>query len=437
MSSPTSGGPWCASGAMGWAISKTCALRGMQCALDVNPSMRNPLSRAPRRTKKYCRNCEKDGYLATDAACPQRKLFAKHAKAAQGHQSRSAIQTGKNVKSSSQSKDLSKDRSGSRKQQKACSKSRPSSKLPDSGGHLSTSQASPVSYASITSGAQKTLKRTSRFSPRYEEEIAKELEQIDMETEVSTRDFDNTLSRLQKQLSEIERSIDAARTRFDQKLKERNEQKLVLQHRLAEWKEERMLIDQAKRRHSLSTRRGSAPPPKNTWPHTKNGGKLKNPPQEPSKEETGGSVEVVPQAYHAPEWITQFVNNTRAQDRLLVGGDFNAPHQNWGYDRNSERGCILLEEVEAAGVILANDLDYPTRRALHSGQRDSTPDLIWTTPGLVYDWRCGADPMGSDHYPIWIEVEAKDTGQKKRMTSAVDWDLFRSCFEACDKTHRS
>ncbi|KAH7967120.1 hypothetical protein HPB49_022904 [Dermacentor silvarum] len=463
-----------------------------------------PPESCPQTDKKYFRNGEKDGHLATDASCPQRKLFAKHAKArrmAQGHQSRSAIQLGKNVKSSSQSKDLSKGRSGSRKQQKACSKSRPSSKPPDSGAHLSTSQPSPVSYASITSGAQKTSKKTSRFSPRYGEDIAKELEQIDMETEVSTRDFENTLSRLQKQLSEIQRFIDTARTRFHQQLKERNEQKLVLQHRLAEWKEERTLIDQAKRRQSLSPRRGSAPPPKNTRPHPVNGGKLKNPPQEPSKEETGGSVEVVPQAYRAPEWITQFLNDTRAQgyvphakldtakycskikevvavrcklsgrqtllvsayfrpetncykkcgakkanfawlrelrnifpkDRLLVGGYFNAHHQSWGYDINSERGCLLLEEVEAAGIILANDLDYPTRHALHSGQRDSTPDLTGTTPGLVNDWRCGADPMGSDHYPIWIEVEAKATGQKKRMTSAVDWDLFRSCFEASDK----
>ncbi|KAH7954337.1 hypothetical protein HPB49_017705 [Dermacentor silvarum] len=84
-----------------------------------------------------------------------------------------------------------------------------------------------------------------------------------------------------------------------------------------------------------------------------------------------------------------------------------------------------------------DDLDYPTRHALHSGQHDRTRELTWTTPGLnggvaLNDWRCGADPMGSDHYPIWIEVEAKATRQKKRVTSAVDWDLFRSCFEACD-----
>ncbi|KAH7937439.1 hypothetical protein HPB49_012440 [Dermacentor silvarum] len=76
-----------------------------------------------------------------------------------------------------------------------------------------------------------------------------------------------------------------------------------------------MLIDQTKRRQSLSPRRGYAPPPKYARPHRKNGGKLKNPPQETSKEETGGSVEVVPQAYHAPEWIRQFLNDTRAQSK--------------------------------------------------------------------------------------------------------------------------
>ncbi|KAH7945401.1 hypothetical protein HPB49_010692 [Dermacentor silvarum] len=195
-----------------------------------------PPESCPQTDKKYCRNCERDGHLATDPSCQQRKLFAKHAKAAQGHQSR--------------------------------------------------------------------------------KEIAKELEQIDMETEVSSRDFENTLSRLQKQLSEIQRSKDTARTRFYLQVKERNAQKLVLQHRQAEWKEERMLIDQAKRRQSLSPRRGSAPPPKNTRPYPMNGGKLKNPPQEPSKEETGGSVEVVQQAYRAPEWITQFLNDTRAPTGL-------------------------------------------------------------------------------------------------------------------------
>ncbi|KAH7953362.1 hypothetical protein HPB49_007352 [Dermacentor silvarum] len=88
-------------------------------------------------------------------------------------------------------------------------------------------------------------------------------------------------------------------------------------------------------------------------------------------------------------------------------------------ERNSERGHILLKELQAAGVILANDLDYPTHHALHSGQRDSTPDLTWMTPALVNDWRCGADRMDIDHYPIWIEVEAKATGQEKNDVSRI------------------
>ncbi|KAH7973835.1 hypothetical protein HPB49_005346 [Dermacentor silvarum] len=272
MSSLTSRDPWCASSAMGWAISEMCALRRMQCALDVVPSMRNSLSH---------------GHLAINASCTQRKLFAKHAKTAQGHQSRSATQTGKNGKSSSQSNYLSKGRSGSPF----------SGALRFSNLWCSEDFEENVSFHSV-------VRRRDR----------KELEQIyDMKTEVSTRDFENTWSHLQKQLSEIQRSIDTARTRFKQQLKERNEQKLVLQHRLAEWKEEIMFIDQAKRRQSLSPRRGSAPPPKHTRPHPKNGGKLKNPPHEPSKEETGRSVEVVPQAYHAPEYVTQCLNDTRAQ----------------------------------------------------------------------------------------------------------------------------
>ncbi|KAH7942027.1 hypothetical protein HPB49_019868 [Dermacentor silvarum] len=41
------------------------------------------------------------------------------------------------------------------------------------------------------------------------------------------------------------------------------------------------------------------------------------------------------------------LRNIYPKDRLLVGGDFNAPHQSWGYDRNSEKGRILLKKFTA------------------------------------------------------------------------------------------
>lgn len=163
--------------------------------------------------------------------------------------------------------------------------------------------------------------------------------------------------------------------------------------------------------------------------------------------ELGGRQTILVSAYLRPEsscyrkgnsetanfaWLRE-LRHRYPKDRLLAGGDFNARHKSWGYDKESQRGRRLYEEAEAAGLTLANDTDYPTRHALHSRQRDTIPDLTWTTSRLVKDWRCGPDGMGSDHYPIWIELEVRATGRKKRMTAAVDWDRFRSGFDAYDE----
>ncbi|KAG0410077.1 hypothetical protein HPB47_012789 [Ixodes persulcatus] len=74
------------------------------------------------------------------------------------------------------------------------------------------------------------------------------------------------------------------------------------------------------------------------------------------------------------------------------------------------------EAAELAHLTLANDLDYPTRHGLHEGQRDTTPDLTWADSRLVTDWRCGPDPMGSDHYPIWLELSTGGKPGRRRLT---------------------
>lgn len=45
----------------------------------------------------------------------------------------------------------------------------------------------------------------------------------------------------------------------------------------------------------------------------------------------------------------------------------------------------VLEEALAAGLTLANDLDYLTRHGLHSGQQDTTPDFTWKTTNAIRD----------------------------------------------------
>lgn len=99
-----------------------------------------------------------------------------------------------------------------------------------------------------------------------------------------------------------------------------------------------------------------------------------------------------------------------------------------GYARDSVRGKHLSDETEAAGLVLANDTAYPTRHGLHAGQQDTSPDLTWSTPGLVHEWRCGLDTMGSDHYPIWLELNIATRTKRMRHTTAVNWDEFRASF---------
>lgn len=78
-----------------------------------------------------------------------------------------------------------------------------------------------------------------------------------------------------------------------------------------------------------------------------------------------------------------------------------------------------------ARLTLANDPDYPARCSHRTDQRDTTPDLTWADQGLVTEWRCGPESMGSDHYSIWLELCTDGRTARLRQTKAVDWDAFR------------
>ncbi|KAH7979910.1 hypothetical protein HPB49_011904 [Dermacentor silvarum] len=89
--------------------------------------------------------------------------------------------------------------------------------------------------------------------------------------------------------------------------------------------------------------------------------------------------------------MAQVIGRVTADDDLLIGGDFNAKHLKCGYDYLTPRGTALVDATETTDLVLANDTDYPTRAALHSGQRNKTPDLTLSTPDYVKDWRCDPD----------------------------------------------
>lgn len=61
---------------------------------------------------------------------------------------------------------------------------------------------------------------------------------------------------------------------------------------------------------------------------------------------------------------------------LLVGGDFNAPHQTWGYPFSSGKGKKLWTHASDLNLTLITDPECPTRCGT-SSCRDSTPALTF------------------------------------------------------------
>ncbi|KAG0411652.1 hypothetical protein HPB47_011219, partial [Ixodes persulcatus] len=79
------------------------------------------------------------------------------------------------------------------------------------------------------------------------------------------------------------------------------------------------------------------------------------------------------------------------------------------------------EEANDADLFLINDLDYPTRLGLHSGQRNTTPDLTWATRETIREWRCNGDPWSSDHFP------------RRKKVTYVDWEKYREFIQESEE----
>lgn len=106
---------------------------------------------------------------------------------------------------------------------------------------------------------------------------------------------------------------------------------------------------------------------------------------------------------------------------LIVGGDFNAENQTWGYRHTTANAT-------EAGLTLITDPTQPTRIGT-STALDTTPDLTFLkTPTMTRDcqWSNIGENLGSDHYIIETQLSLQhpppSTDQKRTFT---DWDLFR------------
>lgn len=127
-------------------------------------------------------------------------------------------------------------------------------------------------------------------------------------------------------------------------------------------------------------------------------------------------------------WIAH-LHDVYPREQKHYGGDFNLQHQTWGYAQSSNGAEDLIGEMQTFRLQLANKKGTKTRLG-GAGQKDTTPDLSWTTNQYIQHqkWKCLIDPWGSDHFPILFEFSPTKKVKnmtKKRVAKTVYWDRFR------------
>lgn len=138
--------------------------------------------------------------------------------------------------------------------------------------------------------------------------------------------------------------------------------------------------------------------------------------------------------YTSPTKRQKFASLFRAaldiakKQTLIIAGDFNAPHPDWGYKLESVKGRNLWVDAHQCGLSLITDPEQPTRRGNFKHQ-DSTPDLTFTKCTREVTWTNTMEDLGSDHLIIRITTTAGPTKRKGRKCAVTDWDKFRHFFE--------
>ncbi|KAG0445368.1 hypothetical protein HPB47_016230 [Ixodes persulcatus] len=88
--------------------------------------------------------------------------------------------------------------------------------------------------------------------------------------------------------------------------------------------------------------------------------------------------------------------------------------------------------MKTAGLTLRNEPGAKTRIGMHSGQKNSTPDLSWATASLVLDRSTWRDNLDSDHFPVEMKIHHGQRISGKEQRPVVKWDRFRKLLETED-----
>lgn len=124
-------------------------------------------------------------------------------------------------------------------------------------------------------------------------------------------------------------------------------------------------------------------------------------------------------------YIFRKATNLAKDAKLLVLGDFNAKHPEWGYPKSNPKGRRLWSIIHDLGFSILNDPEQSTRIG-NSVCRDTTPDLSLCKNTEGARWQNTGHTVGSDHFILAVTIELTTSNVKKRATARItDWDKFR------------
>ncbi|KAM7312050.1 uncharacterized protein ISCGN_008955 [Ixodes scapularis] len=112
---------------------------------------------------------------------------------------------------------------------------------------------------------------------------------------------------------------------------------------------------------------------------------------------------------------------TRITDPVVICGDWNAHHALWGDTREDARGRMLAEQFGEHNLVVAND-GSPT--FFRPPCTFSAIDVTAHSPEIPLSWRVAADTMGSDHFPVFIDIIGLQRPGVHEI-SVIHWDRFR------------